>query len=158
SQSKTLLGEPVIQEHSNGCGLRHEVMQQADPLGCQIGTQLSNAGEIAAWPVEARNETRPDWIGATHEDNWDVWCRGLCRPRAREVGKGHYRRHRSFDQFGRKRRQSIVPVFGPAIFKCHVMALDEANLAQASAESGGQDKRRSTAKKSNHRHGALLRA
>src|SRR5262250_2451151 len=55
SQSKSLFGEPVVQEQSNGCGLRHEIMQQAEPLCCQIGTELSNAGEIPARPVEARN-------------------------------------------------------------------------------------------------------
>jgi len=41
------------------------------------------------------------------------------------------------DQFGRKRRQLIFPVFGPAIFKCYMLALDEAKFTQASAESGG---------------------
>src|SRR5215469_3320003 len=36
-QNKSVLpGEPVIQERSNGCGLRHEVMQQIEPLGYQI--------------------------------------------------------------------------------------------------------------------------
>jgi hypothetical protein len=77
-------------------------MKQAEPFGCQIGTELSNACEIAARAVEASNETRPDWIEAADEDNGDDYCRGLCRLSAREVGKGHDHRHR------KRRRASIA--------------------------------------------------
>jgi hypothetical protein len=41
-------------------------------------------------------------------------------------------------QLGRKCRQAIMLILGPAIFKYHVLALGEAKLTQSSAESAGQ--------------------
>src|SRR6516162_6495154 len=67
----------------------------------------------------------------------------------------------STNQFGRQLRQSIELILGPAVFDCHVLALDIAGILQALAKSAqtlGESVTRCGTEPSNHWHRRLLRA
>src|SRR5207247_1839078 len=68
--------------------------------------------------------------------------------------------HGTANELGRKHRQPVILIVGPAIFDCHVLALDEAGFVQALTEGRDMSDQRTgrhAAEKTDHRH-RLLRA
>ena len=55
--------------------------KQLQPLGAQLDIQEGDAGDVAARPVEARDETSRNRIAADHEDDRDRRGCRLCRER-----------------------------------------------------------------------------
>src|SRR5262249_15935851 len=69
--------------------------------------------------------------------------------------------HLSANQLGRQCRQSIILVFGPAVFDRDVLGLDITALLQSLAECAhrpGEPVKRLEVQKPDHRHRGLLRA
>src|SRR6516162_4883341 len=62
----------------HGC-VRHQFAQEAELLRVERGREQADAGDVAAWSTNARNETGPDRIGRAVEDDWDFGTRGFCR-------------------------------------------------------------------------------
>jgi hypothetical protein len=118
----------------NGCHLRRQVMQQAEPLGSQIGAQQGNAGDIAARSVQAHDNAGPHRVGATQKYNRNAGSRRLHGRNSAGTEAGRDYSRPSPDEIGGKGRQPIVLVFSPAIFDNYVLPLGESNFAQAFLE------------------------
>jgi hypothetical protein len=145
--------------HASGCG--HQFMKKFQPLRRQLAAQKIDSRQVAARPSEAGDETEPDRVIASDEDDGDrCGCRlgGECRRVT--SGRGDYG-NLSANQFGRKLRQPIVLALRPAVFDHYVLALDIADLLQAltkCAQTVRQFVRRSLIEEPDHRHRLLLRA
>jgi hypothetical protein len=50
-------------------GLRHQFAKQAEPLARKFGVYRSDAGEVAAWTIDALDEAECNRVGADGEDD-----------------------------------------------------------------------------------------
>src|SRR5271166_1064185 len=57
-----------IHEHGNTNGLRHQVMQEPQPLGHHLQGEKIDAGRVAAGPGEAGDKTKPNRVFGDTED------------------------------------------------------------------------------------------
>jgi hypothetical protein len=118
-----------------------------------------HAGDIAARPVQAGDQSLLDRIAPSRED--DRYGRG-CGPgheHGNSVPDDHG--HRPSDQIIHQSRQSVILTLAPAKFDRDVLALDQTCLLQALAERGYEFRRvseRRAAQEPYHRHRRLLRA
>jgi hypothetical protein len=104
-------------------------MQQFQPFGRQRCGEESEAGDVAARPVQALHEAGARRIAAADEH---VGGRGHGGPHRKMIADDH--RHVPAHQVGRQRRQPIEIVVGIALLNRHVLALDKARLGQALAQ------------------------
>ena len=97
----------------------------------EISADIHYPGHVAARPVEARDQPRPDRITAGIEDD------GNCCGRRLGCGCGNHRRigdnhgHAVAHQIGDQRRKSVVLVLRPTMLDGDVAALDKAGFVQA---------------------------
>jgi hypothetical protein len=62
----------VHHEGDDGGGLRNEFVQEFDAFGGEHAAGQAHAREIAAWPIEAANETGPDRkMPTTNKHDWN---------------------------------------------------------------------------------------
>jgi hypothetical protein len=116
-------------------GLRQPLVQYPKPLEHELGpNNKAEAGDVAARPVEAGDETRLDRVPGHAEDHRDrrgcgfgSKCR-CCAAHCRDNG------HSASDKICHQLRQPIESVFGKSVFDCHVAAFGKAGLAQSLAE------------------------
>jgi hypothetical protein len=66
----------------------------------------SDAREIAARTVEARNEATRDWVGANQKNDWDRLCRRLERMRSWCATPNNDNGHLTANQSRRDERQN----------------------------------------------------
>src|SRR5262249_53471657 len=52
----------------------HKLVQNLQPLGIKQHGHLSNAGDVAARPIEARDQAQRDRVAANREDNRQRRC------------------------------------------------------------------------------------
>jgi hypothetical protein len=146
-----------MRQSPRGCG--HQRTQEFQPLCRQLRGEEINAGQVAARPGEARDQTKPDWVFGDHEDDGD---------RRRRLGRGLRCGTAACGDHGdppandlrRQRGQPIELVLGPAVFNCHVLALDITGFFEALAKSPQKIRNRVVrlaAEEHDHRH-LLLRA
>src|SRR5262249_13938652 len=111
-------------------------MQQPQPLCPEISAELSEACDVSARPVEARNQADLHWIGRVREDNWN-FCGGRFR---RECGggatSGRDNRYLALNQIGSQGWQAIELIVCPAIFDRNILAFGIAGLLQTLPEGG----------------------
>jgi len=127
------IGIGRIDEQRNRGRRRTELMQQLKPLRHQLHIQSGDAGEIAAWPSEARDQAELHRIdsGSEHDRNRrGCRLRGCCR---NMVGDDDARL--ATNQFGGQCRQSVVLLVGPAVFDGDILAFGEPGFTKAVAES-----------------------
>src|SRR5262245_21767835 len=136
-------------------------MQEAEPLGPSLRVHRRDAGDVAAWSIEAGNQTSLHRIGTAAVNDRDrCSCslrRGCCR---RAAGRSDDR-HPAADQIDHQFRQPIKFIARPTVFDRHVLAFDVAGFAQAFAECCHEVSarlRRTSIEISDHRHRRLLRA
>ena len=55
--------------------------QDFEAFGGEIGSQVRQAGDVAARPRQRSNQPAADWVSRGREDNRDHRCRRLCRDR-----------------------------------------------------------------------------
>ena len=155
------LGIRIVRVHQHGDdrGVGNELVQQLQSLRREQIGEESDARDIAARPVEARDKSVLDRVAAETEDDRDRCGRRLGRERRDRSDCGDHG-HLTADQIGRQRRQPIILPIGRAEFDRHVPALDEAGFAQALAECGQclRAPRGRGVEEPDHRHRRLLRA
>src|SRR5262249_19408187 len=98
-------------------------MKKFQPLRRQLAAQKIDSRQVAARPSEAGDETKPDRVIASDEDDGERrGCRlgGECRRVT--SGRGDYG-NLAANQFGRKLRQS-APVLALKTWICNPMAFD----------------------------------
>src|SRR5262249_12813364 len=135
-----------------------ELEQELEAVGRQLGREKTDTGQVAGWPREARNETDADRVITGHEDNGDGRRCRFDREYGRRSGRSDHG-NLAANEIGGQFRQSINLILGPAVYDCHVLALDVAALFQALAkftQSARHRLLRSAVKEPNHRHCRLL--
>jgi hypothetical protein len=94
----------------------------------------TDTGEVAARPIEARDQTGLDRVVASAEDDRNLRGRGFGRAyRQRAAGRRNHA-DSAADQIRCQFRQSIVIIVRPAVLDHYIAALDVAGFAQAFAE------------------------
>src|SRR5262249_2294251 len=112
-----------------------QLTQQLQPLRRQINCEKSDAGEVAARPGEARDQTAPGRIVPDRKDDGDCRGRRLGRECTQRASACDDHGDVAADQFARQRRQPVQFVVSPAVFDREVLALDIAGVLEALAES-----------------------
>ena len=106
---------------------RHQFTQQLHPLRPELSVK-GHAGDVAARPVEAGDESRLDRVITAGEDDRNGGGRRLCRQGRSSAVRGDH----SSPFAGPDRPptlESIVLALRPAVFDRHVAALDVAGFA-----------------------------
>src|SRR5262249_6032650 len=60
-----------IDQHGHSNGLGHQLMQEPQPLGCDLLGEIVDAGGVAARPGKAGDKTKLDRVFSDAEDNRD---------------------------------------------------------------------------------------
>jgi hypothetical protein len=96
-----------VHEQGNHAGRRHELAQQPQ-LFCPefVGTRV-HSRDIAAWPVEADDQSGRDRISGGPEDDRDRRCRRLGRAGRTRTSAGQDHRHWTANQLGGQRGHPI---------------------------------------------------
>jgi hypothetical protein len=121
----------VVAAGTNSCS-------SLQPLRSDLYVQVSHARQIAAGSVKAGDEAKLDRVAGRFEHDRNRRSCGLGRHRQRSAGRRNYA-DLTMNQFGRKRRQSIIFAFRPAIFDLDVLALDISCLFQSLVERSQTD-------------------
>jgi hypothetical protein len=66
-----------VQEHGDQCGRRKQVAQKSEPFRLHRANEKVDPCRVAAGPIEAGDEAKPDWVVAGNEDDRDRRRRGL---------------------------------------------------------------------------------
>src|SRR5262245_19300448 len=122
-----------IDQHHDTSGLGHELTQQPQPLGHDLGGQEIDARRVAARPGKAGDQTVPDRVAGDAERDRDGRGRSLGRKRRRIAARGDDR-YATVDEVGHERRQPIELAAEPVILDDHVLAFDVADFAEPFAE------------------------
>jgi len=150
-----------VQEHAKDRRLRHQVPQQAEPLGFHCDVKIADPGDVAARSAEAGDEAAPYGISAEQGNNGNRRRRGLGRPRGRFAANRNEHSDGDAHQFCCKLGQAVILPHRPAIVDRHGLALDETILRHSATESGHHIRAlvgRSTTEEPDHRQRRLLRA
>jgi hypothetical protein len=149
-----------IDKQSNGACLGDYFMQQFESLRRDFRIQGRYAGNIAAGPVEAGNETGRHRVYPGVEDNRNGRGRRLGCKRRGYVGDSDYG-DLSLNQVRSQQRKSVMVVFPPPVFNRYIPAFDKPGLVQALMKRGHDlpgVTGRFAVKESNDRDPRLLRA
>ncbi len=141
--------------------LRNQLAQQPQSLGCELGVQRGDTGDVAARPAQAVDQTERDRVGAGGEHDRNARRRRLGDDRRRCTARRRDHADLPADQIGRHRRQILIPARGPAILDGDVLALDETGGGKPLLErSQPLDVFLPGARvqQADHRHPVLLRA
>jgi hypothetical protein len=113
-------------------------MQQPQPLRLVLRVQYGGAGGIAAWPVQACDETGLNRVASGFEDDRDCDDRDLGRTYWRRAAQRRDDHDPAVDQIGREFRQSsdIVPAI--AVFDGDVCRLHKTSLTEPLAKRGNK--------------------
>ena len=98
---------PRIDEHGNTNGLRHQLMQECQPLGGHFLDEKIDAGGVAARPGEAGYKTKLDRVLTDAEHDRDRGGRSFGRDRSGDAALRGDDGHTTADQVSHQRRQVI---------------------------------------------------
>ena len=133
--------------------------KQFETLRLQRGTDQAHTCNVAAGSVEARYETRLDRIGGADKDDRDRVGGRFRGFRRIGAAPGENDSDVSSNQLVGQGRQLVVVTLRPAIFDDNIPTFRVPIFLQASTERGAREiPRRQAVKKTNDRHGGLLRA
>jgi hypothetical protein len=110
-------------------------VQQLQQFRTNLHVQVGHACDVASQPAQAGDKPDLHRITDGGEDDGCRRGRRLCCHRSRGGQRGDDS-HLALNQIGCHGWQSIVLTFSPAVYNCHVPALDKAGLAQALEERG----------------------
>src|SRR5215211_4557692 len=152
------IGVGRIDQNSEAAGGRDKLLQQPEPFCLQGRRKEAYAGHVAAWSIEALDQSEPQRIAAIGKHHRNVCTHRFCcecRIDAAARGEhGHFTAYEVRDQS----RQPIVMAFRITVFDQDVTTLVEPGLAEPLTETGRRwGSRRSTVEKPDHRDLWLLR-
>ena len=113
-----------------------DLLQEFHPLAGQFRTQVCQAGDVSAWPREARHEPALDGIAYDRHHDGDCGC-GLARRLDRRPG-GDDNVHLEADQLGCEGGEPFGSSLRPAVLDADVSPLDVTELVQALPEWLGE--------------------
>jgi hypothetical protein len=107
---------------------RDQLANDFKALAAECTEQLEDAGEIAAWPIEALHHPELDRIGTNHEHDGN--CRGHLLRRQRGWKTGcESDCHATAHQLHGESRQSIVMPLRPAKCDHNILSLDKTSFS-----------------------------
>ena len=107
--------------------MRHQLVQEFQPLCHQLTSEKINPCQVAARSSETGDQTKHDRVSACDENNGDRRCRRLGHQK-HFITSGGDHGDLAANQIGRQLRQPINLILGEAVCDCHVLALDIARL------------------------------
>jgi hypothetical protein len=123
-----------IDERADRSRARYQVAQQGELLAAQRRSEQADAGDVAARPAQARNESCRDGIGRAHEhDRRRLRCR-LRRPRRIGAAGGKKDIHFLIKQVGHERRQPLIVAFRPARLDHEIVVFGVTGLLETGEE------------------------
>ena len=142
-----------IAEHRKPAETGDDLAQDFEPLGGRISRLGRQAGDVAARPRQARDETAPNRVRRQREHDRDRrGCPLGCRDRG---ARGDDDVDLSVDELGHDLGIALDTSLCPAILDRHVAALCPAELAQSPHKGGGPmgpGRGRADAEESDGRH------
>ncbi|HZY22538.1 MAG TPA: hypothetical protein VFE80_09050 [Beijerinckiaceae bacterium] len=121
-------------QHGDRGDLGHELTQELEAFCGKLGDRQRYAGHIAAWPVQAYDETRSDRIAAGHEHDRNGRC-GSFRRQCSDVAAGRDDRcGAAADELGSEPGEALVMSVRIAVIDAHALSFGEARLRQAAME------------------------
>ena len=127
--------------------------QEFEPLGSKVGLLERQAGDVAAWARQTRDEAAADWVARHRKYDRNHRCRLLCRD-DRCSCRCNNDVDLEPDELSGDLGETLVPTLRPAILDRDRPALDPAKLAQPLHKSGdplARDRRRARAQESDGR-------
>src|SRR5215510_6096969 len=115
------IGIGWVDERGNDGRRWYQLVRQLQSLRHYLHVQLGHARDVAAWPIEASDETELHRIAGGGEDNGNRRNRRFYRLHSRAIGDDHC--HLTTNQLSRQRRHSVVLPASPAILNRHVLTL-----------------------------------
>src|SRR5262249_15495511 len=113
-------------------------LSRSSPSRLAASSAIKMFTPVALPPRRARLPTKPSLTRVSAAAHTDRVGRGgnLCRARGRRIGARDDYVHLPADQIGNQLRIGISATFRPAVLDHHVLALDEAQLLEATPEIG----------------------
>src|SRR5215510_14713844 len=136
-------------------------MEKSQPLRRNLLGEKTDPGGVAARPGKARDQTKRNGVSADAEDNRDRCGRRFGRLSSSGRAGRSDNDDATADEVSHERRQAIVSAVQPIVLDNHVLTLDVAGFAEASAERSGMASGGigpPTADEADGRHLWLLRA
>ena len=87
--------ESWVQKNPERCCLRHEIAQQAEPLGFHRDGEVADPRDVAARAVEAGHKATRYGIAAEYRHYWNCLRRAHGGPRSGFAANGSQNRHRA---------------------------------------------------------------
>src|SRR6516164_1435395 len=150
-----------IEENGDSPGITAQLSQQPQPLRLGFGEERTYSGDVAAWPMQARDQSAPDRVGAADENNRHGRGRRFRRQRRCFAADRDDDRHLPTHEIAREHREPVVVTLSGAVLDRDVAALDETGLIQTLADDRderGVGRRRTDAEQADYRGALLLRA
>jgi hypothetical protein len=97
-----------------------------EALAGQVRRQKTDAGDVPAWPAEARNETARQWIITDPDDRDGLG--GILRGLHCRSAVGHDGINAQSHQLRRELRQGILFAVGKTILENDVLSFDPASF------------------------------
>src|SRR5262245_44471694 len=136
-------------------------MEKSQPFRRNLLGKKTDPGDVAARPGKAGDKTKRDRVSAAAEDDRDRCGRSFGRLNSSGRAGRSDNGDATADEVSHERRQAIVSAVQPIVLDNHVLTLDVAGFAEASAERSGMASGGigpPTADEADGRHRRLLRA
>ena len=127
------IGIGRVLKHPDDGGPRDGFVQDLELLWRQRTSEEGHARKVAARTRQAGYEAEADRVSAYFENDWNRRGR-LFRRARRSVADAGDHGHPAANKVGRQRRQSLVLILRPAVFKRDVLAFDVAGLCQSAPD------------------------
>ena len=101
-------------EYGKARGLRDELMQELELLGSKLRVHCGQTGNVAAWPVEARDKTGLDRVHTGRKDDRDGRGRSADRAGSPQAIGRNDDGHTTANQIGSQFRQPTAFIVRPA--------------------------------------------
>src|SRR5262245_26799571 len=112
-------------------------MEKSQPFRRNLLGKKTDPGDVAARPGKAGDKTKRDRVSAAAEDDRDRCGRSFGRLNSGGRTGRSDNGDATADEVSHERRQAIVSAVQPIVLDNHVLTLDVAGFAEASAERSG---------------------
>src|SRR5262249_16795356 len=130
-----------IDHHGHSNGLGHQLMQEPQPLGCDLLGEIVDAGGVAARPGKAGDKTKLNRVFADAEDNRDRRSRSFGCLCSKVAGRRGDNGDAPAHEVSHERWQTIELALQPMVLDRYVLILNETGFAEAFAERGSTTRR-----------------
>src|SRR5262249_19694378 len=123
-----------VHEHSGRRRMGQQLTHQLQPLRLHLDLKRANPGDVAARTMQARDETAPNRVGASRENDWYGRGRRLGRDGRYLAADCNNDGYLPMHEIGGEPRQAIVLTLSPTIVEGDVLTIDKACFIETLAD------------------------